>query len=304
VSVPLVLDTDIGGDVDDAYALALALRHPEIDLRAVTTVSGDAELRARVAARLLHIAGRPDVEVAVGIGGDGDRAWAGNDGAGVPPGDHAPLSKRDAVTLLLEDSLASAPATVATIGMQSNVAAAAARDPSYPQRVPMLAVMGGMFVPVPSLGGIELTPALDYNLVTDAEASAVALNAGFNTLYVPCDVTFTTTFTRAQLERLRSGDELCQALAAMTDVWSARLHELSGRAIPDEVVAMMHDPLTVACLVDRSFVTTETLPVYVELRDGVPHTLVDPERGRDAEVVRSVDANAFSEWFLEILTSK
>lgn len=219
MSVALVLDTDIGGDVDDAYALALALRHPEIELRAVTTVSGDAEERARIAARLLAIAGRADVEVAAGVGGYGDRAWAGNEGAGLPPGDSPELSARHGVDLLLEESLAERPPIVATIGMQSNPAAAARRDPTYPERVPTLAVMGGMFATVlPFHGAFEITPALDYNLVTDAEASAVSLNAGFDILYVPCDVTFTTTFTRAQLERLRAGDELCQALASMTDV--------------------------------------------------------------------------------------
>ena len=64
---------------------------------------------------------------------------------------------------------------------------------------------------------------------------------------------------------------------------------------------MMHDPLTVACLVHRSFVTTEILPVTAVLQDGVPRTLIDPVEGRDAEVVRSVDAEAFTEWWLDVL---
>jgi purine nucleosidase len=67
----IILDTDIGTDVDDALALAFALRHPEVDLAAVTTVSGDTHLRGQIAAPLLALAGplagragRGDIEVA------------------------------------------------------------------------------------------------------------------------------------------------------------------------------------------------------------------------------------------------
>ena len=66
-SRPVLLDTDIGSDVDDALALALLLAlRDELDLVAVTTVTGDTALRARIASRLLAAAGRPEVEVCAG----------------------------------------------------------------------------------------------------------------------------------------------------------------------------------------------------------------------------------------------
>src|SRR5258707_14543438 len=64
--VPLLLDTDIGSDVDDAFALALALASPELDLQGVTTVAADAETRALVVCRLLTAVGSRDVPVAWG----------------------------------------------------------------------------------------------------------------------------------------------------------------------------------------------------------------------------------------------
>jgi inosine-uridine nucleoside N-ribohydrolase len=64
--VPIILDTDIGTDIDDAFALALALASPEIELRGVTTVSADAYGRALIACRMLHYAGRGEVPVAPG----------------------------------------------------------------------------------------------------------------------------------------------------------------------------------------------------------------------------------------------
>src|SRR5919109_375960 len=87
MAVRLILDTDIGTDVDDALALAFALRHPDIDLVAVTTVADDVVKRAHIARRLLRLAGRDDIEVAPGIGWDkspsGRVSWAGHEGEGL-----------------------------------------------------------------------------------------------------------------------------------------------------------------------------------------------------------------------------
>src|SRR5262245_60919727 len=64
--VPVLLDTDIGTDIDDAWALAYVLAREDFDLRAVTITDGDTPARARVASKLLHAVGRSDVPVAVG----------------------------------------------------------------------------------------------------------------------------------------------------------------------------------------------------------------------------------------------
>ncbi len=66
--IPVILDTDIGGDIDDTWALALLLRRPALDLRLVVTNTGDTAYRARLAAKLLDVAGRDDVPVAAGEG--------------------------------------------------------------------------------------------------------------------------------------------------------------------------------------------------------------------------------------------
>jgi len=297
----LVLDTDIGTDVDDALALAYALRHPGIDLRAVTTVSADTAGRARIAARLCGIAGRTDVVVAAGVGGFEDRAWFGHEGEGLASGPDAPIDERDAATVLLDLSHTADPPAVVTVGMQSNVAAAVHRDPSYPHRVPRLVVMGGVFAPVHYLGAV-MGPARDHNLATDPAASVAALNAGFAVRYFPLEVTVQVPLRSVHLERLRAADELGAALAALVDVWSVLLHERSRGRVPDDVVAYLHDPLTVSGAVEAGFVTVERMPVTVALHQGVPRTFVDPLEGRDADVVTGVDAAAFVEHWLEVVT--
>src|SRR5947209_5571306 len=138
--VRMVLDTDIGGDADDAMALALCLRHPDIDLRAVTTVSGDAVGRARIAAKLLQLAGRDDVPVHAGISDGPDRENGGD--VILADGEVPAISSGDAVTALVDAvGGASGELTVATIGSQSNVAAALDVDTSFSAGVGRLAVM-------------------------------------------------------------------------------------------------------------------------------------------------------------------
>ncbi len=299
---PLILDTDIGTDVDDALALAFAVRHPELDLRAVTTVSGDTVRRARIAKKLLLLAGRDDVEVAAGERG------AVSQRQRLPEAGHedamlgsvtAPLllSNRDAVTLLL-DECGARRCEVATVGMQSNVAAALERDPSFAHDVARLAVMGGVFATVEFLG-TTLPPSIDHNLNVDQPASLRALSAGITTLYVPGDVTMRTWLTASQVDKLRRGDALCQELARQIDIWSPRLHRSGGGMIPEHYSALLHDPLTVACLVDRRFVTSERLPVTVAMHHGHVRTFIDRVDGHEAEVITSVDAPAFAQFWLE-----
>src|SRR5207237_8335416 len=147
--VSVVLDTDIGSDVDDAIALAFAMRHPRVDLRAVTTVSGDTTLRARLARRLLALGGQSAVPVGAGLAsptGPGSPAWFGHEGVGVIEQGQDESQPGDGVDLLLDR--VDAASQLVTIGPLSNVEAALDRDPSFTGRLRCMATMGGCLAPV------------------------------------------------------------------------------------------------------------------------------------------------------------
>lgn len=294
--VAFVLDTDIGSDVDDALAVAFALRHPDLDLRAVTTVSGDTVRRARIAAKLLRLAGRDDIPVAAGERGEQTQperpAEGGHEDEMLGPGGDSIEVRDDGVGLLLATT-AGGDVEIATVGMQSNLAAAVDRDPSLPGRLPRLTVMGGVFAPGYGLG-VAYPPTADHNLCVDQPASVRALNAGFKTLFVPCDVTMGTWLKRSHLDRLRRGDALCREVARQIDVYGR-----SEQALPEGRVCQLHDPLAVACMVDRRFVTTMRAPVTVAIVGNHVRTFIDPLEGREAEIVTSVEAEALADWWLE-----
>ena len=82
--IPIILDTDIGTDIDDAYALVFAAASPELELRGVTTVNNDTKLRARIAVELLRRMAQSHIPVAIGnsaaITPGATRGWMGHEG--------------------------------------------------------------------------------------------------------------------------------------------------------------------------------------------------------------------------------
>jgi purine nucleosidase len=298
VPTPLVVDTDIGSDVDDALALALAIRHPEIELRAVTTVSSQPVIRARLVRRLLELAGAAGVDVAAGrsVSGDDRNALGAEHLELLEVGDTS-VSPGDAIALLAGLSAGTA---IATIGQQTNLAAAVARDAALATRAAALTVMGGWFAPFRTPDGRVHGAERDWNLVLDPAGAVAALCAGWALRFVPIDVTFGAVLTRAHVERLRGGDEVCRVLANLVDGWRSRaLGTGTG-----EIAAFLHDPLTVACVVECEFVEVERLPVTVMIdASGFPRTVVDELEGHPADVVRAVDAPAFADWLVDTLLS-
>ena len=65
--IPVILDTDIGTDIDDTWALAFLLKCPELDVKLITTASGDTFERAKIVAKILEIAGRTDIPIGLGL---------------------------------------------------------------------------------------------------------------------------------------------------------------------------------------------------------------------------------------------
>jgi inosine-uridine nucleoside N-ribohydrolase len=275
----IVLDTDIGTDVDDALALALALASPELELVAVTTASGDTTLRARIAARLLALAGRADVPVYAGcaqpLGGGAGFAWGGHEGDGILDGSPDAIAPEPAVDALVrlfrqEDGL-----ELVAIGPLTNVAVALERDPGLAGRIVRLTAMGGWLREV-VIGEHRLPPAVDYNLCSDPVSSERVLSAGIPTRLVTPDVTVRVWLTEGDVEALEhSTSALHGALARAVHVWTPRQRDLFaglGAPLPAENAAFLHDALAVACVHDESFCTIEELTIEPAVVDGVFRT--------------------------------
>ncbi len=311
--LPILFDTDIGSDVDDALALGVILASPgELELRAVTTVARDVHLRARIAARLLALAGRSDVDVCAGEAAPLLRpmettfGWWGHEALCAGEAGAA-ISSEPAPERIVRAVRETPGLELVAVGPLTNVARALALDSDLPRRARGITIMGGHVRRV-AIGERVCEPGIDYNLCSDREASVAVLGAGFRTTLVSADVTLQTWLREADLARLAAAGPLARALAAQVRLWTPVQREIFvdtlGGTLAEDNAAFLHDPLTVLALVDERALGFEELRIVPTLERGVLRTLeVDPQLGIGApmRVATRVDAAAARDQIVERL---
>lgn len=308
----ILLDTDLGSDVDDALALGVVLAEPDsLELVAVTTVAADTRARAWAAARLLGLAGRTGVEVCAGAGDPLVRknrfAWRDIETDGYPDGPDAVLSDEPGPERIVRAAREVPGLEILAIGPMTNVAHALALDPELPERVAGITIMGGHIRRV-VIGDFEAAPGIDYNLCSDPEASMTVLGAGFRTRLVTADVTLSTWLREADRERLAAAPgPVAPVLAELVrrwTPWQRKIFTGLGGTLADDNAAFLHDPLTVLALVDASSLRFERIRVLPTIENGVLRTLeVDGSLGigTEMEVATGVDGAAASRAIVERL---
>lgn len=308
----IVLDTDIGSDVDDAMCLALALASPEIEIVAVTTVSADTTRRAQIAKRLLELAGRGDVPVFAGRGNaltpGSTFAWTEKEGDGIL-GDGAPPQIEaepgtDAIRRLLREN---DDLEIVAVGPMTNLAVTIAPDPALASRVKGLTIMGGHIRDI-AYGGFSFPYGIDYNMCSDREASVRTLQTHVPTRLVTGDVTLQTWLREEDISRLEeSAHPVVQAVTRAIRVWTPiqnRIFGGLGANMQGDNVAFLHDPLALACVHDESFCTFESLAVEATIEEGVFRSIErspGTANSRPMRVATAVDAERFRDHFVDRL---
>jgi purine nucleosidase len=298
--IPLVLDTDIGDDVDDVFALLLAAGEPSLDLLGVTTVFGDVQTRARITRKVLDAAGGHAVPVLVGHGD----TLTGRPVAPGAPGNRMTsamgylegpdsaewrrlgerLDRRDAVDFILE-AAASRPGEVvlAAIGPLTNVAAAIRRAPEVARQLRGIVIMGGRLDPDPAIASRE------HNFHCDWEAARTVLESGLPLRIGNFNVTSQAKLGAEHLPRLRAGNGACRDAADQLEVY------LRAR---DRGETPMFDGLALTLAYTDRYLTTR--PMALRLRENERFTYLDVEEGAppNAHVSVDFDGPAFTEHML------
>lgn len=262
--LPLVIDCDPG--IDDAVSLALAVGSPELDLRAVTTVSGNVPVGQATANALglLQAFGRDDVPVAAGAATGLVRARPdhplvhGRNGLGgveVAPA-RRPPEPCHAVELLarvLGEATARS-VTIAAIGPLTNIALLVALHPELLERVARLVIMGG------SAGSGNITPVAEFNTWADPEAAQRVLGVpALEICMVGLDVTRRATVDEHVLGQLRRGSRRGALLTQIIGGYADRA--------PDGWP--LHDVLAVASVVEPGLLRTRAARVAVDTSFGI-----------------------------------
>jgi purine nucleosidase len=282
--IPIFLDTDIGTDIDDAFALALILRSPELELVGVTTVAGDTQARARLAAKMLWEAGRPNVPVAAGEPGppqpiDQTRWAEGFTGA--------PLTNMTAVALMRREiERRPGELTLVAIGELTNVAALLKSDPSVGEKVKRLVLMGGA---IAHGYGQDPEPAAEWNIKSNPSAAQVAFASGVPILMAPLDVTAMLQLDAAARRRIFT------QLTPLTNGLTL-LYHLWGQETPT-----LFDPMAIAMIIDPGLCDMKELAVEV---DALGFTRAVEGGAANATVGMRTDPAKFFEFYLTRVAPK
>ncbi len=189
VKTKIILDTDIGDDIDDAFALALAIRSPELEMVGITTAWGDTTLRARLVQRFLKENGVTEIPIAVGI----DTKSNANFSQARWAQDGDEFHKRmDAVDFLLEQARkAPGEVTLVAIGPLTNVGAAIDRDAATFKKFKRVVLMGGSIRKgYGDLGyALDHGPQPEYNIYSDVAAAQKLFASGVPIFMMPLDST-------------------------------------------------------------------------------------------------------------------
>ncbi|WP_431278979.1 nucleoside hydrolase [Leifsonia poae] len=247
---PVYFDCDTG--IDDSVALAYLLASPEIEVVGIGTVSGNVSSAqaAENTLRLLALAGREDIPVAIGahdpLAGSFDGGAPhvhGVNGIGnidLPPAVAVPLAE-DAARLLVRLAHEHAGRlSVITVGPVTNIALALRLDPDLPSRVADVTTMGGAAL-VPG----NVSPVAEANIWNDPEAAAELLKADWPVTLVPLDVTLENVLEEEDRRALLDADApLARAVGEMLDFYFDFYVDLYGRRS-----SALHDPLAAAIAV-------------------------------------------------------
>lgn len=279
-TLPIILDTDIGTDVDDLLALAFLWGSPEVDIKGITCAYGDTELRARIIHKLFHLANKTPIPVCVGakrtLLNRKPIFWEGHEGQNIlsPDDPPAPTHFPDAVDFLIQQVKESQqPIHLVAIAPLTNIALACIREPDFPKWVRGMSLMGGVNRPPDRL---EL-PVAEHNILCDPDAAQIVFRAFSEAktpvTVVPLDVTTQVRLYPSAVKEFRACHTLFHDLIA-DEVEDYSWYQQHGSTA-------LHDPLTAASLIDPNLLTT--LPVEVNIELTGTHTLgasvfkTDPE---------------------------
>jgi len=280
-----ILDTDIGDDIDDAFALALALHSPELHLLGVSTAYGDTELRARLLDRYLGAVGRKDLPIAAGVATPHDNVFTQAAYARrARPWKHA-----DAVGYML-GQIRTHPGqiTLIAIGPLFNIQAAIERDPVTFAKLKRVVLMGGSIDRgYDGKAGERRPPDAEWNINRDPAGARALLASGVPVFMMPLDS------TQIHLE-MREREDIFAHGSPLTDQLTLLYHQWMAGSGDHPATPTLFDPVAVAYAIRPDLCPTTPMRLEVDEKGYTKRVEGSP----NAQVCLQSDEKKFLEFLL------
>lgn len=283
----VIIDTDIGDDIDDAFAVALALQSPELKIVGITSAWGNAKLRARLLDRFLQETGHADIPVAVGIEKHHPREAAFSQARWAEAGPAAKAHPAAVDFLVGQIQRQPGEITLVAIAPLTNIAATIDRDAATFRKLKRVVMMGGsVYRGYDDPGGeAKNSPDREYNISMDVQAAQKLFQSGVPLYVMPLDATQLKLDEEKRGQVFTQSTPLTDALALLYLQWSHGTHTQTPT---------MFDPMAVAFAMAPELCPTQLLRIVVD-----DEGYTRPEPGApNAQVCLKSDPSKFFDFFL------
>lgn len=294
--IPVILDTDIGYDIDDTWALALMLRCPELEPRLIVSDSRNTVYSAAIIARLLEVARKTEIAVGVGIYqhemAGGQLPWVDDYELESYPGQ----VHQDGVSALIDTIMQSPePITLICIGPVPNIAEALRREPRIAEHTRFVGMHGSI------RRAYNDSPLVDaeYNVAADPRAAQAVFSAPWDMTITPLDTCGVVTLTAENYQQiLDCQDPLVQALIDNYRTW---LRSRGRPALWEEQSSVLFDTVAIYLAFSEELLSMERLNITVT---GAGRTVIDRE-GKEINCATAwKDLPAFEDFLVRRLTGE
>ena len=279
----VILDTDIGDDIDDAWALAFVIAHQNFQPLGITVTHGNTPARAKMACKMLHLTGRGNIPVFVGRQ-TAQKEYSHQFTWAEDFTDTRPDAKKAADFIVESVRRNPGEVTVIAVGPLQNLADALRKEPQFGKLVKRVVLMSGCVYGTRD----KQEPIAEWNVLSSVADAQLVYGAGLPLTIVPLDSTTHVRLSDAERERLQKySSPLTFALEVLYRLW---LEKPQSRMT-------LHDQLAVAeaAAPGRFSGKVETLPIWV---DDKGFTRVDSKKGKPVAVCLEPKRDAFMQYYL------
>ncbi|MDO9541169.1 MAG: nucleoside hydrolase [Kiritimatiellia bacterium] len=293
--IPVILDTDIGGDIDDTWALAMLLKSPELDTKLITTCFEDTTYRAKIVAKMLAIGQRADIPVGIGQSTgpnpnrEGQKPWVENYDLSKYPG----RVLADGVQAMIDTIMKSPePVTLIGIGPLTNVAEALKREPRIAGKCRFVGMQGSVY----RGHNNDPTAITEFNVVKDIPACQKTFTAPWREMILtPLD---TCGSIRLQGDKYAaicaSKDTLTRTIIENYRIWLGNRPE-NGQS------TVLFDTVAVYLAFSTELLVMERLGIKVTDQG---FTVVDPKAKKVNCALNWQNLSAYEDFLVERLIGK
>lgn len=290
----IIIDTDIGDDIDDAFAAALALSSPEFEVLGFSASFGDTPTRARMLDRMLGELGRGDIPVAMGTPVDVNRN-AFTQRRYAEGGQFSRPSHPNSADFVLEQARKYPhQVTLVAIGPLPNVGAMISKDPAAFRLLKKVVIMGGSIRTMTDPFGVAqpIAPHPEWNIKNDVAGAQRLFAAGVPLQVLPLDSTANLKMHEvARTALFAHGSMMTNILAGLYYQWS----QYTRSPTPT-----LYDPMTLASMLDPTLCPLTPMHITVDDAGNTKETPGAP----NAEVCLHSDADAFLHFYVRRVTSR